>query len=90
MNWKKLSNVVSKVKENNLEDKIPHVTISIHINLYNTDKQSLKKIANVDKKILHLSSLVTTTFTNANICDAKNKITDVSGLINIQVKCEIK
>ena len=40
--------------------------------------------------MLHLSSLVTTTFTNTKICDAKNKITDVSGLINIQVKCENK
>ena len=28
-------------KINNLENKIPDVTISIHINQYNTDKQSL-------------------------------------------------
>ena len=42
------------MKENNLEDKIPHVTIPIHINLYNTDKQSLEKIANVDKKYFTL------------------------------------
>ena len=40
-----------KTKVNNLENKIPDATILVHINQYNTDKQSLEKeIENVDKK----------------------------------------
>ena len=38
-------------KSNNLEKKILKVTTLIHINQYNTDKQSLEKnIGDVDKK----------------------------------------
>ena len=38
-----------KTKVNNLENKIPHATILIHINQYNTDNENLeKKIGDVD------------------------------------------
>ena len=59
---KKLSDVVDnevikntkfnalKTKVNNLEKKIPHITNLIHINQFNTDKQSLEKDGDVDKK----------------------------------------
>ena len=40
-----------KTKLSNLEKKISDTTTLIHINQYNTDKQSLgKKIGDVDKK----------------------------------------
>ena len=32
-----------KTKINNLEEKIPYVTVLIHINQYNTDKYNLDK-----------------------------------------------
>ena len=59
---KKLSDVVDnevikntkfnalKTKVNNLEKKIHHITNLIHINQFNTDKQSLEKNEDVGKK----------------------------------------
>ena len=64
----KLSDLVSKelvkntnldklnIKVNNLENKTPNPTTLVHINQYNTDKQSLeKKIGHVDKTTHDLS-----------------------------------
>ena len=63
IDYKKLSDVVDNeavkntkfitlnTKVNNLKKKIPDATALIHINQYNTDKQTLeKKIGDVDKK----------------------------------------
>ena len=63
INLKKLSNVVKNEvvkntkfnrlnrKVNKLDKKIPYMTILIHINVYNTNKQNLeKKIEDVDTK----------------------------------------
>ena len=51
-----------KTKVNNLDEKIPDATRLIHINQYNTDKQSLeKKIKDVYKKVPDTSGLVTAT-----------------------------
>ena len=63
IDYKKLSDVVDNeavkntkfitlnTKVNNLKKKIPDATALIHINQYDTDKQTLeKKIGDVDKK----------------------------------------
>ena len=56
-----------KTNVNNLKRKIPDTTTLNHINQYNTDKQNLEKeIEGIDKKILDVSSLVTTTVLDTN------------------------
>ena len=56
-----------KTNVNNLKQKIPDTTTLNHINQYNTDKQNLEKeIEGIDKKILDVSSLVTTTVLDTN------------------------
>ena len=66
-----------KAKVSNLEAKIPDATTLIHINQYNTDKQTL------DKKIG--DSLVTTTVLNTKISEVENKIPDASSLVTTTV-----
>ena len=56
-----------KTNVNNLKRKIPDTTTLNHINQYNTDKKNLEKeIEGIDKKILDVSSLVTTTVLDTN------------------------
>ena len=49
------------------------MTILIHVNQYNTDKENLKKmIGDVDKKMRDVGCLVTSTTLNTNINKVKN------------------
>ena len=77
---KKLNTLKTKV--NKLYRKILDVTILMHINQYNTDKQSLKiKIGAIDKKLVYLIDLMTTTVLDVKIKAVDNKVADLSGLV---------
>ena len=56
-----------KTKVNNLEKKIPDVTISVPINQLNTDKQTNKKIRDVDERMPYLIGSVYTLVLNTKI-----------------------
>ena len=85
--FKKLRNVVKnevvkntkfntlKTKINKLDKKTPDVTTLIHINEYNTVKQSAEKnIGDVDKKMSDIKVLVAPTVLNVKISKVKNKL----------------
>ena len=60
-----------------MDKKIPDATTAIHINQYNTLKQSLdKKNGDVDEKVSEVSGLVATTAVAA----AKNTISTVNDI----------
>ena len=76
-----------KAKVNNLDKKIPDATTLIHINQYNTYKQSLgEKIGDVNKKIPHTSGLVTTTVLNTKLSQVENKEPNSSNLVKLRIK----
>ena len=56
-----------KTKVNNLEKKTPDVTISVPINQHNTDKQTNKKIRDVDERMPYLIGSVYTLVLNTKI-----------------------
>ena len=56
-----------KTKVNNLEKKIPDVTILVPINQLNTDKQTNKKIRDVDERMPYLIRSVYTLVLNTKI-----------------------
>ena len=56
-----------KTKVNNLEKKIPDVTILVPINQLNTDKQTNKKIRDVDERMPYLIGSVYTLVLNTKI-----------------------
>ena len=97
INLKKLIDVVNKeavknttlnkliTKVNKLDKKIADVATLIHINQYNTDKQSLVKKMNILIKIPDVSGLVTTNVLNTKIGNVENKIPVFSGLVTITV-----
>ena len=66
-----------KTKANKIDKEIPDATTLIHINQYNTDKQSLeKKIGDVDKKIPDVSGFVKSTALTA----VKNTIPTINDI----------
>ena len=78
INLKKLTDlVVKQVVKNTKFDKLntkvnSYTTILIHLSQYNTDKQNLKtKVGDFDRKIPHLSGLVTTALLNTKIKEVK-------------------
>ena len=99
VNLKTLTDAVSKevvkntkfsklyTKINSLENKNPDSATLIHVNQYNTNKQSLKKKNyDVDKKeIPDVSGLVTTTVLITKIGKVESKIPNTSGLVNTTV-----
>ena len=56
-----------KTKVNNLEKKIPDVTILVPINQLNTDKQTNKKIRDVDERMPYLIGSAYTLVLNTKI-----------------------
>ena len=94
---KKLNDVVSKflkklhktlnMRVNDLENNIYDVTTLIHIDQSNnTDKQNLEKtIDKVEKRILDVSVLVTSTLFNTKIADNENKVQNTSDLVSSTV-----
>ena len=75
-----------KTKINNLEKKIPDVTILIHINQYTQiNKIQRKKLEMLIKKIPDTSGLVTTTIRNTKVSKVENKIPGTCGLLNTTV-----
>ena len=78
--------VVKNTKFNKLNTEIPDAFTLIQTNRFNTDKQNLEKeIRDVDKQLLGVSSLVTSTVLNTKIGEVKNKIPDLNGLVTIAV-----
>ena len=74
-----------KTKVNNLHKNFHDATTLIHINQYDADKQNLeKKVGNIDKKIQHVSGLVTATTLNTKISEVDNKIPDHDKYITAQ------
>lgn len=66
---------------NNLGNKIPHKSILVLINEYNTEKHNFReKFEDIDKKIPEVSSLVATTVLNTKIGEVGDKIP--SDLVN--------
>ena len=71
-----------KTKVHLLYKEIPDPPTLIHINQYNTVKQSLEeKNEDVDKRIPDISGSVTTTVLNTKIKGVKKKIPDLPGLV---------
>ena len=70
-----------KTKVNILGKKILDATTLIHINQCNTDKQHLKKIEDVNRKIPVTSALVTSTIFNIKFTEVENKIPNTSSLV---------
>ena len=70
-----------EAKVNSLEKKILDATTLIHINQCNTDKQHLKKIEDVNRKIPVTSALVTSTIFNIKFTEVENKIPNTSSLV---------
>ena len=71
-----------KTKVNNLDEKIPDATILIHTYQYKTDQQNQRKeISDVDKRIPHTSTLVTTSVLNTNTGEVDDKIPNISNLV---------
>ena len=77
------------VKVSNLEKKVPDMTTLFHSNQYNTDKQTLEKIGEVENKLPDTSDLVTTFVLNTEIGNVENKMPNVSGLVK-KVDCNTK
>ena len=78
--------ITMKMKVNKLDKKIPIVTCLIRINQYNTDKQNFdKKVRDVDKKIQHVTGLLTTTVLHTKIAKIKNKMPVASDLVKKQI-----
>ena len=70
-----------KANVNKLCKKILDVTTLIHINQHNSDKQILnKKVGAVQKKLLHLIGLMTTTVLDAKLKAVDCKIPELGGL----------
>ena len=66
------------------------MTSLIHMNQYNSDKQSLeKKNGDVDKNLPGVIGLVTTAVLNTKIGETENKIPDLSGIVK-KIDCSIK
>ena len=71
-----------KAKVSNFDRRNPAATTLIHINQYNTSKQTLEKeIGSVDRKLPDISDLVTTTVFSTEISEVENKILDTSSLV---------
>ena len=69
-------------KVNNLENKIPNVSILIQTIRYNIDKQKLEQnIGNVENKIPDVSGLVNTAVVSTKIGVVGNKVPSVSGSV---------
>ena len=71
-----------KTKVNKLYKKILHATTLIHINQHSTDKQILNnKVGAVEKKLLDLIGLMTTTVLDGKIKAVSYKIPDLGGFV---------